>query len=321
MMGSLHAGHYDALPDSRVAAVLDVRPDAARVLAEVYSATAYGDIEEMLADGSIDIVSITTPTPYHKECVLKAAAAGKHVFCEKPIATTLEDGLEMTDACRRAGVVFMVGHVLRYFPEYASAKRLIEDGAVGKVGMVRTSRGGSFPQSAGDWYADKVKSGGVTMDTLIHDFDWLRWSLGEVVRVYGKGLLERAAEHKDYALITLRFASGAVAHVEGTWMRPDGFKTSLEIAGSKGLIAFNNEDSAPIKLAFAGSDGAGVEAVPQSPLSAEDDPYRLELADFLTAIKSGGESPISGEDAVEALKISLAALESITTGQPVEIRR
>ncbi|MDD2485890.1 MAG: Gfo/Idh/MocA family oxidoreductase [bacterium] len=321
-MGGIHAGHYDALPDSRVVAVLDIRLEAAESLAETYSASAYDNMEKMLAEENIDIVSITTPTPYHKECVLTAAAAGKHIFCEKPIAMTTEEGLEMTEACRKAGVAFMVGHVLRYFPEYAAAKAMIDNGAVGKIGMVRTSRGGSFPRASGDWYADKGKSGGLVLDMLIHDFDWLRWSLGDVTRVYAKGLVEKAGEHKDYALVTLRFANGAIAHVEGTWMRPDGFKTCLEVAGDKGLIAFNNDDSAPIKLAFTDSGRAGnAVAVPNSPLAEEDDPYRLEIIDFLKAIKREEEPPISGEDAVEALKISLAVLESIFTGQPVEVLR
>ena len=144
----------------------------------------------MLAQAKPDIIDICTPTPLHRDYVERAAAAGKAIFVEKPLARTLADCDAMVAAVNRAGVPAMPGHVVRFFPEYAAAKRLVDAGGVGKPAAIRTARLAGFPGQEGrpNWYADPQQSGGLVLDLILHDFDWLRWTFGPITRVYAKGL-------------------------------------------------------------------------------------------------------------------------------------
>lgn len=317
-MGGMHADCYAELPDAKVVAVADSRLESAKNVADKHSAAAFASGDEVIAMDDVDIVDICLPTPYHKENVLKAAAAKKHVFCEKPIARNMEDGREMIAACEEAGVKFMVGHVLRYFHEYAAARRIIESGAIGKPAMVRTTRASGHPQGWSNWYANTQMAGGVVLDMIVHDFDFLRWCLGEVERVYAKGLAYSDIPGVDYALVTIRFKSGAIAHVEGSWAHPPGFFVKLEVAGDGGLFEFDSRTSSPLRLSMKAAEGAGggVE-VPQSPVNVS--PYTMELEHFLNCVAEDKEPEVTGEDALRALEIALSALKSIKTGMPVQL--
>ena len=317
-MGGMHADCYSELPDAEVVAVADARLESAKIVADKYSAIALGSGDEVIAMDEVDIVDICLPTPYHKENVLKAAAAIKHVFCEKPIARNMEDAREMIAACDKAGVKFMVGHVLRYFHEYAAAKRLIDSGSIGKPAMIRTTRASGQPQGWSNWYGNMEMAGGVVLDMIIHDFDYLRWCFGEVERVYARGLAYSDIPGVDYALVTIRFKSGAIAHVEGSWAHPPGFFVKLEVAGDGGLFEFDSRTSSPLRVAMKAAVGAGggVE-VPQSPVNVS--PYAMELDHFVKCVKEDKEPEVTGEDALRALEIALSALKSIKTGMPVQL--
>src|SRR5690606_8031401 len=131
-----------------------------------------------------------------------AAAAGKHVFCEKPISISIEDAKAMVEACEKAGVTLMVGHVLRFFPEYDAARDAVAGGRLGDPKVIRATRASAFPTWGSDnWFADESRSGGPIVDLIIHDIDWIRWTFGEVQRVYAK-------RTERYALVTLRLESG-----------------------------------------------------------------------------------------------------------------
>jgi predicted dehydrogenase len=315
-MGKVHGAAYANMLNAEPVGVMDIRKDAAEDLATSLDCRAFSDFDEMLDAVKPDAVDICVPTPWHKEYVLKAARAGKHVVTEKPMARTLEDCREMMDATARAGVTFMVAHVLRFFPEFATAKAQIDAGAVGNPAVVRTTRGGGFPHAWSDWYGSFDWSGGVCLDLIIHDFDWLRWTFGEVERVYAKGLIERKIEHLDYALVTLRFKSGVIAHVEGTWANPSGFQVKFEVAGDGGMIDFFNKQAVPLDMARKEAENGGpVVAIPESP--TVQNPYFLELQHFIDCLETGTKPSITPEDGLRAVEISLAALESIRTGKPV----
>ncbi|MBC7805014.1 MAG: Gfo/Idh/MocA family oxidoreductase [Akkermansiaceae bacterium] len=317
-MGSVHAGHWNAVPGAELVGVLDPRRDAAHA-----AGPAFGDWETLLAKARPDIVDVCTPTPFHREYVERAAAAGKAIFVEKPMARSLADCDAMIAAVERAGVPAMSGHVLRYFPEYAEAKRIVDAGGIGRPVAARTARMAGLPELGGrpNWYADPAQSGGLVLDMILHDFDWLRWTLGPVTRVYGKGLFNQTkyAGILDYALVTLRFASGAVAHVTGSWAHPGGFHTTMEIAGDAGMIEHDSSRSAPIVASLRSQGGAGGVAVPESPMAPVDDPYYLEIAAFVKALQNNETPPVTLEDAREATRIALAALESIETGKAVTL--
>ncbi|MBC8140313.1 MAG: Gfo/Idh/MocA family oxidoreductase [Armatimonadetes bacterium] len=317
-MGGVHAGHWKTMPGAELVAVVDPRTDAAAAHGAPFS-----DFDTMLAQAKPDIVDVCTPTPFHREYVEKAAAAGKAIFVEKPFARSLSDCDAMLAAVTRAGVPAMSGHVLRYFPEYAGAKRLVDAGAVGTPVAARTARMAGLPDLGGrpNWYADPAQSGGVVLDMILHDFDWLRWTLGEVTRVYGKGLfhLTKHTGVLDYALVTLRFASGAVAHVTGSWAHPGGFRTTLEIAGNAGLIEHDSARTAPLTASLRTKGGGGGVAVPESPMAQGQDPYYQEIAAFVHALQAGETPPVTLADARAATRIALAALESIETGKVVTL--
>ncbi|MDQ2798411.1 MAG: Gfo/Idh/MocA family oxidoreductase, partial [Armatimonadota bacterium] len=169
------------------------------------------------------------------------------------------------------------------------------------------------------WYADPAQSGGVVLDLIIHDFDWLRWTFGPVERVFAKGLYGKPnyVGQMDYALVTLRFVSGAMAHVTGSWAHPSGFRTTLEIAGDSGLIEHDSAASVPLTVARKGSSGG--KAVSESPLAADQNPFFLQLSAFVRALRDGVPPPVTVYDAREAARIALAALESIETGKAVPL--
>ena len=315
-MGRTHSGAYAEIPDAELVAVVDSRLDAAEEIASAYSARAYPTIEELLSEEDVDVIDVCTPTASHLDYIKAAAAAGKHVCSEKPLGRTIGQAQEAVRVCEEAGVVLFVAHVLRWFPEFKKLHDLIEEGAVGDPVMVRTSRGGSFPRGVDDWFADLKGSGGVVMDLMIHDFDWLQWCFGKVRRVYARGLFQSRLPLTDYALVTLRFDSGVVAHVEGTWARPSGFSTSVEVAGTKGLLSFSSDDSVPLRIEKKAEEGvaAGV-TVPSSPTSAS--PYYLELKHFIDCLEQDRTPDVTPQDGLEAVRIAESALRSIGSGQPV----
>ena len=317
-MAKVHAAAYANMVDAEPVAIMDIREDAANELATAHDAQAFTDFDEMLKTAKPTVVDVCVPTPWHKEYVVKAAEAGKHIVTEKPMARTLDDCQAMIEATEKAGVTFMVAHVLRYFPEFAAAKAQIDAGAVGNPAVVRTTRGGGFPHAWNDWYANFDWSGGVALDLIIHDFDWLRWCFGDAERVFAKGLVDRGIKHLDYALVTIRFKSGVIAHVEGTWAMPAGFSVKFEVAGDKGLLDFHNKAAVPLMIARKETEakGPGV-AIPESPTA--QNPYLLELEHFIDCVEKGTKPSITPEDGMKAVQISLAALESIRTGKPVTL--
>ena len=319
-MGGEHGRQWGAVPGAEVVGVLaKSREDAGRV-AEASACPAFGreEFDALLRQTRPDIVDVCVPTPLHREYVERAAAAGKAVFVEKPLARTLADCDAIVSAVERAGVPLMAGHVLRFFPEYAAAKRLVDAGGVGTPAAVRTARLAGMPHGWQGWYGDSAQSGGVVLDMIIHDFDWLRWTFGPVERVFAQGLYGRPehAGKRDYALVTLRHESGVVSHVTGSWAHPGGFRTTLEIAGDAGLIEHDSALSAPLTMAqIKTAEGGGGVVVPESPLAAGESPYFLELRAFTEALQNGVPPPVTVYDAREAARIALAALESMETGK------
>lgn len=315
-MGRTHAAAYTKLPNAQLMGFYDADQAFAGRVAPQFGAKVFESYEALLQQ--VDMVDICTPTPTHLELVLKAASAGKHILCEKPLGRTLEQCEQMIEATSKAGVTLMPAQVLRFFPEFKQARDLVLAGAVGKPAAIRTRRGGPYPRAVNDWYADFEQSGGPILDMVIHDFDWLRWTFGEVERVFAKALTFKKLDHIDYALITLRLKSGAIAHVEANWADPGGFKVDFEIAGDAGMIAFDSRFAMPLTVAKqdAGGGGGGV-AVPESPLA--EDPYTLEIQHFVDSVLAGQKPSISAEDGMKAVEIALAAIESARTGKVIRL--
>jgi predicted dehydrogenase len=289
-------------------------------LAKRYDTTIYSSFDELLPE--VDVVDICSPTHLHYEMALKAAAAGKHIVCEKPLARTTRQAREIVRACKEAGVQLLVAHVVRFFPEYALAHAAVRAGQIGKPGVIRLHRGSYRPKKpAGNWFLDEVKSGGILMDLMIHDYDYACWVAGDVDLVSARRITQAHPEAPvDYGLVILSHRSGTLSHISGAWAYPPPtFHTHLEIAGDRGLIEFDSDSTAPIQnliLRTGGADSPDV-GLPSSPVS--ESPYTTQLKEFYSALAEGKPARVSAADGLAAVQIAEAALESAYTGQPVTL--
>jgi predicted dehydrogenase len=301
-----------------IAGFYDVRRESAERAVRRFGGQVYESVEALVGD--VDVADVCTITTAHKEGVLAAARVGTAVICEKPLAHTVADCEEMVAACEAAGVPLFVAQVVRFFPQFEKAKAVLDSGQLGKPGVIRTVRAGSMPGwGERSWFHDFEQSGGVIMDVGIHDIDFVRWCFGEVRRVFARGLSFRGENGRDHALTTLRFANGTVGHIESSWAHPPGqFRTRFEIAGDEGLMMWDSQKDAPFRLALT-SDSGQVDRSTASPLATESDPYYAELAHFLDCLENGTPSRVTAYDGLMAVKVSLAAIESMRTGLPVEI--
>lgn len=317
-MGSTHAAAWAETP-AQIAGFVAETVSEAHPLAELYGARVYPDLTAMLEQ--VDVVDLCTPTHLHHPMVLQAAAAGKHIVCEKPLALNPAQGREMLQACRKAGVHLLVAHVVRFFPEYALAKAAVEGGKIGKPGVIRLSRGSYRPKKpVGNWFLDEAKSGGILMDLMIHDFDYARWIAGEVESVFARKVTAGWPDAPvDFGLAILRHASGALSHIAGAWAYPPPtFRTHLEIAGDAGLIEFDSDDTAPIRNLIVKSSGDSPDVgLPSSPVS--ESPYTTQIKEFYQALHSGAPARVAAEDGLAAVQIAEAAIVSAQTGQAIRL--
>jgi len=313
-MGKAHALSFAKMPGVELVGVCDINSELAEAVAKKAGTSAFTSFDEMAASVDFEAVSIAVPSFLHKELVKQAAEAGKHVICEKPISLRLEDAEEMIRCCEANGVRLFIAHVVRFFPEYAQIKQQIDAGQIGKVGVAHARRVGGHPGHAKSWFKDADKSGGVIVDVMLHDIDFMRWTLGEVKSVYA---MNKCDESMDYALVTLVFESGAVANLEAFWGYPGSFRYSTEFAGSKGLLQSDStrSQSLHIRKTVQQDNGQKVVEIPQSP--GYRDPYYIELEHFITCIREGAEPIVTAYDACKALEIANAALESVRTGKAV----
>jgi len=317
-ISQIHLEGWQRLP-VEIVGHYDLSSEAAQQASERYGGRAYESMDALLAD--VDLVDICTPAVAHKECVLAAAAAGVPIICEKPLSRHLDDCSTMIEACEEAGVPLYIAHVVRFFPQFAKAKAVLDSGQLGKPGVIRTVRAGGFPRTGQSFYNDFERSGGVILDVMIHDIDFVRWCFGEVERVFARGTTFTEAPHYDHVLATLRFANGAMGHIESSWASPPGqWRTRLEIAGDEGLMEWDAFDKDTVMLAMRDpEDEQGIQRSSHTPLAPEDNPYFAELAHFLDCLQNGTEPRVTAHDALMAVKISLAITESVKTGQPIEI--
>jgi predicted dehydrogenase len=323
-MGKTHCAAWDYLQTSGVGvelAGITARTNVnAQNLAAQYSVEVYETYEALVAD--VDIVDICTPTNLHHDMVLYAASAGKHIVCEKPIALTIEDGRAMIDACNEADVRLFIGQVVRFSPEYGAARNVVAAGQIGKPCVIRLKRVSYQPFKAGDnWFLDESRSGGIVLDLMIHDYDYARWLAGNVKRVFAKSVRsQRSDAPGDYALVTLRFENGAIAHIEGGWAYPPGFfRKGFDIAGTDGVIESNTDAAEPLvtHLAIPPEEAVSDVAVPLSTVA--ESPYTIQLAHFYDALVSNAPFLVTAEDGLAALQIGLAVRESLRTGRSVAI--
>lgn len=250
-MGRMHANVYGLLEQSRLAAVCDSKPEKAARFGADFGCPHYTDFDQMIANEQIDAVDVCLPTFRHREFTVRAAQAGKHVCCEKPMAMTVEEADEMIAACDSAGVRLMIAHCIRFWPEYAYLKKLVEDGSLGKLVSINLTRFGEFPSwSSDNWLADESKSGGGVMDMHIHDTDYILYLLGEPKELIARGNVD--ARGPSFAYTTMVY-DGCVAHLEGGWNFPSKtpFKMAFRAAFERGAAIM---DGGPLAIYEPGKE-------------------------------------------------------------------
>jgi myo-inositol 2-dehydrogenase / D-chiro-inositol 1-dehydrogenase len=317
-MGGVHAAGWKST-DAELVGVMSKNQRAALELSQKYSTKVFDTYEALLKE--VDIIDICVPTDFHKEMVLQAAKAGKHILCEKPIALTVEDGQEMIEACNAAKVRLFIAMVVRFFPQYSASQQAVVNGQLGNIGVMRFKRVSYQPTGDEAWFTDDARSGGMLVDLMIHDLDYARWLGGNVKRVFAKSVRGQDPNAlTDYALVTLGFDNGRMALVEGGWAYPPGvFRTSMDIAGSDGVIEWRSDDATTIQpfLKPKGETSVARVGVPSSILA--EDPYTTEIKHAYDCIKNNKPFLVTAEDGLEALCIALGAKESLKTGKAVQL--
>ncbi|WP_145325094.1 Gfo/Idh/MocA family protein [Paenibacillus xylanexedens] len=325
-MGAVHAKSYAKLKNVELVGVCDVEKDEADRLADGYGTTAYSRFEDLLSGERPDVVSICLPTSLHCTYTVMAAEAGVHVICEKPVSSTAKEAEMMDVVCRSNKVHLFIAHVGRFFPAYIDVARQIAAGVIGKPGVAHASRIGPHPGLMKNWYNDERHSGGVIMDLMIHDIDYMRSVLGEVRSVYAQ---RRTLPHLDYAWVTLRFEQGTIANLEGMWGYPGPFQTAMEFAGDRGILHANSEKAKSVVIRQDGGVGrmstTGTDDRTHTPIVLRKSPefetaYERELSHFIQCIQFGDQPKITFQDACNASRIARAALHSAYSGDSVNMK-
>jgi myo-inositol 2-dehydrogenase / D-chiro-inositol 1-dehydrogenase len=317
-MGQIHSAAW-LEAGAQVVAVHSASLESALGLAAQYGARVCSSLGELLEH--VDVVDLCVPTHLHHAMTLEAAAAGKHIICEKPMALELSDARAMIESCEKAGVRLFIAQVVRFFPQYRAARDAVQSGQLGNLGVMRLKRAAYQPRVSGEnWFLDPLKSGGMILDLMVHDFDYACWLGGPVARVFAKSARAfRADSPTDYALVTLEFESGAMAQIEGGWAYPAGvFRTGFDIAGTNGVIEWSSDNTNTIKSFLEPvNSGASEVGLPLSILA--EDPYVTQIKHVKLALETGSKFLVTPIEALEALRIGLAAKRSLETGRSVEI--
>lgn len=320
-IGKIHVDNLRNIPKTRVKSVSDVSMGhleswAKEQQIEVLT-TNYQDI---LNDPEIHAVFICSPTNTHAAMIKEAAAAGKHIFCEKPVSFTVEETEEALNAVEKAGVKLQVGFNRRFDPNFRKIRQLVKDGDIGSPHILRiTSRD---PEPPGVEYIKS--SGGIFMDMTIHDFDMARYIMNsEIVEVNAIGavLVDSAigdAGDIDTAIISLKFANGALGVIDNSRRAAYGYDQRLEIFGDKGAALADNNRANTVEFSTAAH--VSKEKPLYFFLERYTQAYINEVIEFANAIHENRPVSCTGYDGLQAQCIAEAAKKSLETGAPVKLK-
>lgn len=319
-IGTSHAGIIvERVPGARLAAVADPRPEAAQALADRYGARAFTDPMELINDPQIPAVVITASSEAHADLIIAAAAAGKAIFCEKPMSLNLADADRALAAAEAAGVILQAGFNRRFDSGFAAAQEAVTSGAIGSVQLMRSltrDPGLANPAAVPPWT--------IFLLTLIHDFDTLLWLNpgADPVEVYATADALVAPDFKDAglldtAVVVITFGNGARAVAEANFSAAYGYDVRGEIFGSKGMVTIGSGARSSAQL-FT-SAGLSTDTV-RSDTELMRDAYTGEFVEFAAAIRERRKPAVTGVDARRALAVALACIESVQTHAPVAVR-
>lgn len=312
-MGKRHAENLRRLvPEARLVAVADVAAArASQIAGELEIEHSFNSLEEMVARKDISAVLIATPDKFHAQAIRTAAAAGKDILCEKPIATTLADAHSAIRAVSQAGVRLQIGFMRRYDPAYASAMKRVEAGEIGEPVIFKSvGRDKDVPPLAG--YQANI-NGMVFYNNTIHDFDLARWLIrDEVAEVHAYTTVAIRPEIAQYgdvvaSVVNLKYERGAIGNVESYVQAIYGYDVRTEIVGSKGSIMIGSLHQTP--AVFLSASG-GTQTLADHFLTRFADAYLAEVKDFVHNVLHDRPLRVTAEDGLRALEIAVAAENS-----------
>ena len=322
-MGSTHARAFHARDDVDVATIYAHSDRRAGPLADEVGASWTDDLARAVTDPSIDAVSICLPTPDHRFATEVALDAGKHVLLEKPIALTDEDAAAIVARTAATDRVVMVGHVLRFWPEYVAIAKLAEAGELGDLRSAVAIRRQSFPR----WTTllnNSELTGGAVVDMMVHDFDLLNWLFGPPSAVTARGLRNPRSGGWDQVQVLLDYDDGRSALVDGGMMMPDAypFSSELHVLGSGGAAEYRFRSEGPDIDGGPGRNDLWLFPAdgPASQLNRSGgNAYELEIDYFVDCIAQGRPADrATPRDARLALQVALAAARSLDHGGRTE---
>ncbi len=332
VISSIHARAIGSLPGARLVAVTDVEPDRAKSLAAAHDCVAEPDLDALLARDDVDVVCVCVPSGLHAEVGIRAAAAGKHLVVEKPLDVGLEAADRLMEAARQAGVVMTVISQHRFDHGLLELRRLLDEGALGRLVLGQAStkwyRSQAYYDSAA-WRGTWALDGGSLMNQGIHYADLLLWSMGPVAEVTALFSTQtHQIEVEDAALAVLRFASGALGTIVASTAIFPGSAQRLEISGTGGTVVIEDGEIIRCELsadgATAGQHGRGIangraKAAAANPASLDIASHAAQISDLLDAIDEGRAPSVTAQDGRAALEIVCAIYESARDTRTVRL--
>jgi len=332
MAGDIHAREFAFVDDAELVAVCGRSEEKARAFAEKYGVKRwYGDYQQLLEDGEVDVVNILVPTGLHVDFTVAASRAGKHVLVEKPLEVDLSRADEMIRICRenrtKLGVIFQ----MRFGSVAKRLKETVASGALGKIFLAdaidKESRTPGYYESAAWRGTKELEGGGCLMTQSIHIIDLLQYVVGPVRSVVGRVATKRhRIEVEDTATALVSFENGALGVIESTTSVQPAMMSRLEVHGERGTIIANAQYD---KILFWSIDGKsqGVPVEEHIELGDIDDPWsfpqtrhRIQIRDMVDAIREDRDPVLTGEDARVSLAINMAIYESSRTGKEVFLK-
>ncbi|MBD8069690.1 Gfo/Idh/MocA family protein [Bacillus sp. PS06] len=323
-----HLPEYAGNKQVEIVAVCDIVEERVNEFAKLYEAKPYTSYEELLANPEIDAVSVCTPNYLHAPISIAALKAGKHVLCEKPMATSKEDGEEMIKAAEASGKKLMIAHNQRFVPSHQKARELIEQGELGKIYSFRTAFGHGGPEGwsadgKDSWFFKKEEAFiGAMGDLGVHKTDLLRYILGEEFVEVGAFVETSAKENADVddtAVCVLKTESGIIGTLAASWSYVAKEDNSTIIYGENAIARLLDD---PVNSLILQYKNGAVVKYELGGIQTNDSGGQTStqvIDKFVKSIVENGESPVSGAEGLKSLQVVLAALESNETKKIVRI--
>ena len=320
-MGFNHLRVYSELDGVQVVGISDVSPERLETLKARFQVPTYSDYRKLIEEQKPDAVSITVPTSEHEQVASFTLRAGSHVLVEKPIASTVEEGQRLIDLAQEVDRKLMVGHIIRFNPAMQALKARLEAGELGKIFQIFCRRAGPFPA--------RIRDVGVVVDLAPHDVDIMRFLTGlDPLRVFAETEQRIHTDHEDMLFGLLRFPHGITAALEINWLTPTKIRETL-VLGEKGM--FRVDDLLQDLYFYENSQATGelwagiktIRGVSEGKMIRYDlkrqEPLKAEIQAFLDAVRNDTEVPVTGEDGLKALDLSLKLVESGVKHQVIEV--